>query len=365
MDPPTSDPLSDPDPYGDSQHNSNNDPLLPTYHIRNLPQPNAIITAFTGVNATYISHGCSFHTQRASQILHRPPTQSEAEALAQHFATALVITAYGFPLGAAGGLFRAYSTRKTYRFPFRTPDPKTFNPARFAIFGMTLLEGWQSRFVWQCSRGIAYSIGIGLLGQFISSIAGVWRLNTGERRDVRLKAFIEAKRELKKIRVAERMDRMKGAGSIDNKDAGEVLRSSREAQTQDVRRQRSIQKQETVATPDWDDASPSAAGWGNEVSEPVAEDLSLSSAPVPDTYSRRRVPTQRPANLNTEQKSQQKADQERYGASADSLLSDLTTPGGKRSSAPPSSTGRASSSESAWARIRRQNSASNSDSEPT
>ena len=361
--PPTSDPLSDPDPYGDSQNSTLPASKLPHYHIQNVPQPNALLAAISGINTARISGSCSYHLQNASQVLHRNPTQSEAEALTQHCAAGLVTASYGKPLGYLGGLYRAYSTRKTYRFPFRTPDPQTFDPTRLTIFGTTLFEGQQSRVVWHALRCLSYGVGIGYLGHLVFGVWGMWKMTVGEATDDRLKEFIKAQREaMKNTKVAERMDRMKRAGSVDNKDAGEVLRRSGERQAQNNRQRRGVERQETTATPDWDDASPSAVGWDDMVTEPVTGEPSPSSAPSPDAYSKKRIPIQRQVNVTTKDGAQQKTDQEQYGTSADSLLSDLGAPSSDTSNGSPSSTGKRSSSESAWARIRRENASSDSDS---
>ena len=353
----TSDSLSDPDPYGEPTSSSQ----LWKYHIPNVPVPNAIASAISGITTKTIQSACGTHIDHAAQALQqsslqRLPTQTEAEALAQHCATALVTASYGKPLGYTVGLYRAYVTRKAYRFPFRTPDPKTFDPSRFTIFGATIFQGQQARVMWHVLRCTAYGVGMAYLGHLIFGISGAWKLATGQAKDDRLKDVMKAQREAARARFKGELERMKKTGSIDNKDANEVLKTSRERQAQE-----SMQRKRTAETSDWDDASPSAAGW-DDFSNPTVQDS--SSFQESSNNPPKMTTTTAQQGKYTRQKKRQETEQAQYNTSADSLLSDFEAQSDDATNSAPSSTSRAptdrgSSNESAWARIRRENSSSN------
>ena len=359
IDSPTVDPVSDPDPYGDATGSSQ----LGKYFIQTLPAPNVIVGVISGISAPVITAACGSHVEHAAQVLsqssqQRLPTQIEAEALAQHCAAGLMTASYGKPLGYTIGLYRAYATRKIYRFPFRTPDPKTFDPTRLTIFGTTLFEGQQARVMWHMLRCTAYGIGMAYLGGLILGISGAWKMTVGEANDDRLKEVVKAQREAVKTRFANELERMKKTGSVDNKDANEVLKTSREQQMQERSQRRGMERKETARSQDWDDASPSAAGW-HDNSERIADDFPSPADAPGDQFSTTTNPTRR-EKLYTKQRAQQETDQAQYDTSADSFLSDLETPNGETTSTTPSSTRKGPSNESAWDRIRRENSSSSS-----
>jgi len=69
--------------------------------------------------------------QQMAAVLQRPPTADEADAVGYWTAKQLALTSYGVPLGLAGGAWRTYSTRASFRFPFYKPDLTAVQIKRF------------------------------------------------------------------------------------------------------------------------------------------------------------------------------------------------------------------------------------------
>jgi len=132
--------------------------------------------------------------QNAQNVLARTPTQEEAEAMAFWTAKQLQIVSFGLPLGTAGGVWRAYNTRGTLRFPFWQPSLEKYRSTD-GTFHFIGLRGSRAITVFHIFRTMAYG-GIGqffgeiLFGSYAASVGAV-----GELGDKRLKTYMTAIRQ--------------------------------------------------------------------------------------------------------------------------------------------------------------------------
>jgi len=129
--------------------------------------------------------------QNAQNVLARSPTQEEAEAMAFWTAKQLQIISFGLPLGTAGGVWRAYNSRATFRFPFWQPNLENYRSAD-GTFRFIGLRGNRATTLLHVFRTVAYG-GIGqfigeiLFGSYAASVGAV-----GELGDKRLKSYMAA-----------------------------------------------------------------------------------------------------------------------------------------------------------------------------
>ncbi|KAK5121498.1 hypothetical protein LTR85_005331 [Meristemomyces frigidus] len=202
-----------------------------------------------------INDSCVF----ASNVLHRPVTQDEANALAYHFAKSLRIGSYGTPIGVVLGTAMAYRTQKDMRFPGWAPFREG---SRFSKDAFGPLRGQLARTAWQFSRVSAYWLVGATVGQiFFGSYALSVGL-AGRAMDPRLKEFVEAL----KARAQKGVGR-ENAGKVGNQEAGpkgtetyDMARQRRDAQGMS-RRQRQPQAQAG------DDASPTGGAFSEDYME--------------------------------------------------------------------------------------------------
>jgi hypothetical protein len=181
-------PTSDADPYSDSQPGGSMN-----YHIdaTKFPQPIPIVGRLLGYNEEFYSKSIQLRLKTISEVLERPPTQEEANAVAYYTTKSISIYSYGAPIGFAAGMWRAYESRSTFRFPFYQPNLEKFTPDRFPP-GLDLIKGLRARACWHSARASIYST----LGMMFSQIVFVSYAATtsavGELTDKRLKALTTA-----------------------------------------------------------------------------------------------------------------------------------------------------------------------------
>ena len=181
-------PADDSDVYS----NSNQKTGLLSYHIdmSKLAKPMPIF----GYSQDKFQLLLRAKIQNAQNVLARPPTQEEAEAMAFWTAKQLQIVSFGFPLGTAGGVWRAYNTRGTFRFPFWQPSIDKYRSpdGTFQFIG---LKGNRAVMLLHAFRTMAYG-GFGqffgelLFGSYAASVGAV-----GELGDKRLKTYMMAIRQ--------------------------------------------------------------------------------------------------------------------------------------------------------------------------
>ena len=182
-------PTSDNDPYSITNPSE-------TYRIDSsvLPKPMPIFGALFGINQQAMVQRAQNGLRAAQNTLKRPPTQEEAAALTFWSTKFLVVYSYGAPLGLAGGLYRAWDLRNTFRFPFYKPNLETFNPQVFPP-KLGLLTGNRAVLGWHVLRGIVYGyVGKGL-GQIFFGGYALSVSEVGIRTDPRLKEYWEKENE--------------------------------------------------------------------------------------------------------------------------------------------------------------------------
>jgi hypothetical protein len=186
-------PPSDSDTYDSSSESGRSK----TYHIEgsNLPKPCPGM-GFVGYNDATLAKLVHLRMSRAAQLLKREPNQEEATALAFWTAKQFSIMSYSTPLGAAGGLYAAWSKADTFRFPFFQPDRTKFNPNVFPSARIALSSGPRAVAMWHALRAVSY----GVVGNFISKVVvtsyAASVVAVGEMQDKRLSALIKATQEL-------------------------------------------------------------------------------------------------------------------------------------------------------------------------
>lgn len=233
-----SSPISDADPYATpnssssspsspsyytSFTNANNLPPLPS-HIdpSTLPSVLPILGPLTGYTTRTITSLIRHRLADVSSTINRPLTQPEEAAIAFHTAKNASIVSYGPTLGVAAGLWRTYSTRAEYRWPFYGKIISTGEDAsqgfwdgeRMRIRGTEILKGVDANVkaaALHTVRGTAYSIlGWVAVGSFVAAY-GATVAAVGELRDQRLRAVTEAMRA--KVAKERREKTVDGAGA--------------------------------------------------------------------------------------------------------------------------------------------------------
>jgi hypothetical protein len=188
-------PSDDADLYSDSQPGS-------SYQIdtSRFSKPIPIIGRLLGYNDQFYSIYLNKKIETATPIIGRPLSQEEVNAYAYHLSKQISIFSYGAPAGFAAGLWRAYDSRNTYRFPFYRPNLENFQPDRFPP-GLGFIKGFNAMACWHAARTSAYVI-VGIFcsrmifGSYAATVAAI-----GELSDPRLKeitAVIQSRAQQKK-----------------------------------------------------------------------------------------------------------------------------------------------------------------------
>lgn len=181
-------PSSDADPYSDSQPAGSGN-----YRIdaSRLPKPIPIVGRLLGYNEEFFSRNYNGRMKVLSEILARPPSQEEAEAVAYYTAKNIAIYSYGGPVGFAAGLWRAYNSRSTFRFPFYQPNLEKFTPDKFPQ-GLGWIKGLNATVCWHAARASSYvAFGIVFSRMLFLSYGGATAA-VGELSDPRMKAVTAA-----------------------------------------------------------------------------------------------------------------------------------------------------------------------------
>ncbi|KAI9792915.1 MAG: hypothetical protein M1816_001237 [Peltula sp. TS41687] len=178
----TSDSLDSPlepdrDPYDDGST-----PSRIQIDLRNISRP--LLGELRGYDQAYLAKMILKRCLTASNAAGRPLTQDEATAMTEHTGRYLDIASYGPPVGFAAGFYRAYMTRRSYRFPFYKMDQATFDPKKFLG-----LPGSMAPKAWQICRFHAYgALGI-LFGTLLIGNYAVAVTTTQETFDPRLRSL--------------------------------------------------------------------------------------------------------------------------------------------------------------------------------
>jgi hypothetical protein len=167
-----------------------------------LPTDETAETYFTPYDLSNVSHPPSFarlygynietlqrliheRLQLTTQLLHRPLTPTETEALVQHTAKNYTRGSIGPPVIAICGLARAWQTAGDMRFPFLKPSATAMESMKAGrVLGVEM--GSLGTAVWHGLRGAAYAGLWGVMGRFIFPGYVAVLAVMGERADVRL-----------------------------------------------------------------------------------------------------------------------------------------------------------------------------------
>lgn len=165
--------------------NLNNVPQAPLYvNLANCPKP--IFSSFRPKNME--ANAIRQQIDYAANVLQRPLTQEEADALAYHYMRAVRLAGYGTPVGAGiAGLWAARG-RKEYTFPGWQPFKEG---SKLSPDSLGPLRGFSARVAWQSLRFSAFfAVGTVLGGIFFGSYAMTSSL-AGRAMDPRLKNFMD------------------------------------------------------------------------------------------------------------------------------------------------------------------------------
>ena len=348
---------SDPDLYSSHDEPSTSTAQTPQIDLSRLPLPIAFSAAW-GFTTAKLQKGIAMERASAETILQRPVTPTEADAISYHFAKGYRYASYGAPIGSAVGVWRATTTMEEFRWPFM---PRAFSKwsrwnfdkeaQSLSFSGKQLATGAWLRPTIIGLKALVYVnfgffIGGLLAGAYASSVTAV-----GGYHDPRLKTLSEKTVEyvrkqsggLEKPTPPPRPGATRGR--VDPTGQGE---RSAEELWRDHRR--------AIGRRD-DDASPTAGNddfFNDEAETRDGNDSMLTDSQI-QAQQRRQQPSPRRSPSDNRASTFQMEKTERQPRSFSDDF-DMTSPSAEDQS--PTST--TSSGESAWDRIRRENSSSNS-----
>ncbi|KAL8765456.1 MAG: hypothetical protein Q9209_007483 [Squamulea sp. 1 TL-2023] len=184
--------LDTPDPY-DTNTPSYTD--FSSIDHSQLPHPLPIIGPLFGYTNAYLAELAATRLRYHTEAVGRSLTQKEREAISFHAYKSATISSIGTPLVFSFGMYRAYTTRENYRFPFLGALKKPegwWDGQKIRIMGQIVSEGNNARFWIHSLRSSAYGTAALFFGSlFVSSYASTVAA-VGELRDPRLKALVEA-----------------------------------------------------------------------------------------------------------------------------------------------------------------------------
>jgi hypothetical protein len=130
---------------------------------------------------------------RFAKAIQRPLTEDEATALAESHSKLLRTMSLATPFGFIAGISRAYTTRKSFKFPFwPATEPRRFNRDQFLFFK----GGMIPRMIWSGLRFSAYTtVGIFTASLVFRSYAQSVR-NVSDQRDPRLSSLRDLTKDL-------------------------------------------------------------------------------------------------------------------------------------------------------------------------
>lgn len=187
----------EPTPFSDADPYSTNPSSTRTLRIDidHYPSAPPILGSLLGHTRARLESTVNRGIAAQSQLLRRPPTQDEAEALAYNLCYSDAAIFYG---GAAGLLFALFLMRRgraVFRFPFVTPSPEWFNPNKLGP-----LNGDRAKIGWHVLRFTAYSTGGYALGSLLGSSYAAVHFAKNLKNDPRLKEFGQAMEEYSRRR---------------------------------------------------------------------------------------------------------------------------------------------------------------------
>ncbi|PNS18445.1 hypothetical protein CAC42_6262 [Sphaceloma murrayae] len=206
-------------------------------------------------------------------VIGRPFTQDEVDALAFKFAKSIAVASCAYPTGLLAGALWAYKGRETFKFPFYSPGGKEwFDPNKFSF-----LKGQQARAAWHGLRFTAYGgVAFLLSGFFWGSMASTTDI-AGTITDPRLKDFREALKAKMREKQGD-MSQTKPAqrSSVDTAEGRMDSQAAKASNIWERARQDRQRKQQRTASSDDDDMSPTGGAILDDVAPPDGADGLLS-----------------------------------------------------------------------------------------
>ncbi|KAL8730532.1 MAG: hypothetical protein Q9166_003985 [cf. Caloplaca sp. 2 TL-2023] len=195
--------LDTPDPYDTNPQTSTD---FTGIDRSQLPKPLPLIGPLFGYTDPYLSNLAMQRQHYHIEMIGRRLSQKEREAITFHTYKSGRTLSVGMPMAFGFGMYRAYSTRENYRFPFfgdlKQPEG-WWDGSKIRIMGQSVMEGSNARTLMHCLRASAYGSWALFLGRvFLSSYAGTV-VAVGELRDPRLKDLLQAVKEKLKTQEGE------------------------------------------------------------------------------------------------------------------------------------------------------------------
>jgi hypothetical protein len=188
-------PSSDTDAYDSSSSNASNPSLPFPFDPSQYPRPLLPPVFHTYAQREAAARRLALSAiQHATEILGRPPTPTERDALLHHNLKAIAIASYGTYVGTAAGLLRYAFTFRKYPLTGKLPLVKgnitsEFSPYVFPVPSMPLLRGQGARLAHVLMRGSLY-LNIGAAcGMLLMSSYGLSVSSVGIATDTRLKEY--------------------------------------------------------------------------------------------------------------------------------------------------------------------------------
>jgi hypothetical protein len=160
-----------------------------------MPRPFPIIGPLFGYNDNLIARGVNAKTKSAGGVLQRHLTQEEMTAMVYWTSKQVNIMSYAPIVGVGGGIYRAYSTASTFRFPMYQPDQATFNKDIFPHTRAPWVIGSRAVLSWHLARGFWYAAAGNFLAKMVVGSYALSVATVGEMQDPRLKDYISQVRQ--------------------------------------------------------------------------------------------------------------------------------------------------------------------------
>lgn len=277
---PTMDSMNDGAPFSDRDSYSTDARALPDNILR-APDISAMITELPRPLRLLPKRWSSFSDEhiiasimtdglRIANVLLRPPTTPEWQAMAYHESKRLATISYAAPLGISGSLYRAWSTRATGQIPFYKPANFAPRDANFTWAGLT---GANARLGLHMARSLMYvlvgtPITVLVIGSYAATVSAVGQLSDSRMQDIRLKirdlGQEETARRMKgiSIRAQDVSKARQGQGAMENAaqyDTSAMSDNPEQASPSAMSMsQQSMSETEQMQAFDMDDASPTA-----------------------------------------------------------------------------------------------------------
>lgn len=181
-------PPSDDDAYSDS-------PQKDILSMEGLPKPMPIIGPLFGYNHKMMSKALQVKVIGASTVLERKLTTDELNAWAFWTAKQLSIMSYSPAVGVSAGVWRAYNTADTFRFPFYQVNLETFQKEVFPHARVAMLRGGRAVYAWHALRTFWYAVAGNVFASMFFASYSMSVTTMGEMSDQRLKPFVDAVRK--------------------------------------------------------------------------------------------------------------------------------------------------------------------------